>query len=80
MSLSQAKEIIDSFFKKESFSQEELKKIKRLAMKHQIKLGVYRKNFCKKCLSKIKGKITINKDFKTIECASCGYKNRYKLS
>ena len=41
----EAKAKIDSFFQKKEFGSEELRKIKRLAMKHRIKLGGYRKSF-----------------------------------
>ena len=79
LSKTQAREKIDSFFKKENFSQEEAKKIKRLAMKFNLKLGAYRKLFCKECLSKLKGKIRVTKTHKIVECASCSYKNKITL-
>ena len=76
----EAQEKIDNFFKKDDFTAEEVKKIKRLAMKFNIKLGLYKKTFCKKCLLKLKGKLSINKMFKTIECKNCRYKNRFKIT
>ena len=79
LSKSQAEEKISQFFQKESFTKEEMKKIKRLAMKFKIKLGNYRRNFCKKCLSKLKGKTRVSKIHKTIICKDCGYKNRFRL-
>ncbi len=79
LSKTQAQEKINNFFK-EDFTSDEMKKIKRLAMKYKIRLGNLRKNFCKKCLSKIKGEISINKGYKTIICSSCSYKNRYKIN
>jgi len=51
LSRTQAKEKIDSFFEKENFTAEEVKKIKRLAMKFKIRLGDNKKLFCKNCLS-----------------------------
>lgn len=72
-------EKIKIFFQKNKFSPEDIEKIKRLGMKYNIKLGVYRKLFCKKCLSKLKGKVKVNKSYKSVECANCGYKNRTKL-
>ena len=75
----EAKEKIDSFFKKKSFTAEEVRKIKRLAMKFNIKLGEKRKKFCKKCLNKLKGKTRITKSYKTTECEVCGYGNRVKI-
>ncbi len=76
----EAEEKINLFFKKEFFSSEEARKIKRLAMKYKIKLGGYRKKFCKSCLSQLKGKTRISKTHKTIICEKCSYKNRFKLS
>ncbi len=80
LSKTEAKERIDSFFKKSKFSSEDVKKMKRLGMKYNIKLGIYRKKFCKKCLSKLKGKTRITKSHKSIECEICGNLNRFKLS
>ena len=76
----QAEEKIEDFFKKYSFKSEDLKKIKRLAMKYKIKLKDKRKKFCKKCLSQLRGKIRISKTHKTIICQSCRYGNKFKLS
>ncbi len=76
----EAKQEIEDFFKTMSNkTAKDVKKIKRLAMKYNIKLGDLRKKFCKKCYSPLKGKIRINKGFKTIECLECGYKNRWKM-
>jgi RNase P subunit RPR2 len=63
-------------------SPEEVKKIKKLAMSHNIKLGDKRKLFCKKCLSPF-GKdssIRIKDGFLAIECGKCNSKNRWKLN
>ena len=76
----EAQEKIDNFFKKEDFTPEDIKKIKRLAMKFNIKLRLYKKTFCKKCLSRLEGKLRINKMYKTIECKNCRYKNRFKIA
>lgn len=75
-----AKDKIESFFKKSDFTKEEMRKIKRLAMKFKIRLKDKRKTFCKKCLSQLKGKTRISKGYKTIECSFCGYKNRFKMN
>lgn len=80
LSKTEAREKIETFFKKKDFTAEEMKKIKRLAMKFRIRLCPSRKLFCKKCLSKLKGKTRITKTHKMVECSSCGYKNRFKLS
>ena len=76
----QAEQKIHNFFQKLFFTSEEIKKIKRLAMKSNIKLKDYRKNFCKKCLAQLKGKIRVSKTHKTVECQDCGYKNKFKIS
>jgi len=79
----EAKAKIDSFFQKESFNSEELRKIRRLAMKYKIKLQSYRKLYCPKCLSKLKGKLSISKNkkgvYKTIICNNCKTKNTFRL-
>jgi len=79
LSKQEAQEKISRFFERESFTNEEMKKIKRLAMKFKIKLGFYRKKFCKKCLFQLKGRTRISKTHKTIICKNCGYKNRFKF-
>ncbi|MBS3065930.1 hypothetical protein J4229_02710 [Candidatus Pacearchaeota archaeon] len=76
----QAKEKIESFFMKADFTPEQLKKIKRLAMKFNIKLGAYRKSFCKRCLNPLSGKLSITKTHKTIECKHCGLRNKIRIS
>lgn len=80
LSKSQAQEKIYDFFKREKFTKEEAKKIKRLAMKFNIKLKDERKKFCKSCLSQLKGKTRISKTHKIIVCKFCNYKNKFKLS
>ena len=79
ISRQEAREKIEEFFKKKNFEAREVKKIKRLAMKHRISLKEKRKLFCKKCLSKLKGKTRINKTHKSIRCEKCGFLNRSKL-
>ncbi len=79
LSKSQVEQKIEKFFKKAEFTKEEVKKIRRLAMKFNIKLKDKRKNFCKKCLSQLRGKTRITKTHKTIECEKCGYKNKFKF-
>lgn len=79
ISKSEAQKKIQKFFKRKRFKPEEVKKIKRVAMSHNMKLTEERKKFCKKCLAPLKGKLRISKTHKTIECANCGYKNKHKL-
>ncbi len=75
----EAEQRIKNFFNRDKFSADDVRKIKRLAMKFNIKLGEYRKSFCGKCMSPLHGKLRINKGYKTVECASCGFKNRWKI-
>jgi RNase P subunit RPR2 len=80
ISKTEAKEKIEEFFKNiKDKNPKEVKKIKRLAMSHNIKLGEKRKKFCKKCYSAdLKTKSTKNKN-KTVECQNCGNRMRWKL-
>lgn len=75
----EAQEKIDDFFRSQSFTANEVKKIKRLAMKYNIKLGAFRRLFCKKCLSQLRGKIRITKTYKIIDCEKCGFRNKFRL-
>ncbi|MEK6800901.1 MAG: hypothetical protein AABY10_05810 [Nanoarchaeota archaeon] len=70
---------IKGFFEKDNFKAEEVRKIKRLSMKFNLKLGENRKKFCKKCLSKLEGKVRIKNGFKNVECKNCNFVNRYKI-
>lgn len=64
-------------------SQKEIKKAKNLAMSKNIKLGDFRKKFCKKCLTYFNQgnyQIRIKKGFKILKCKNCSHINRYKLN
>jgi len=64
-------------------SQNEIKKVKKLAMSKNIKLGNLRKKFCKECLTFFNSKnqeIKIKKPLKIIKCKSCNYVSKYKLN
>ena len=80
LSKSEAEKEIKEFFKNiQNKSPKEIKQIKRLAMKHNIKLGSLRKKFCKKCFSpklKIKG---IKNKIKTVECRNCRQISRWRV-
>jgi len=80
ISKTEAKKKIDEFFLRDDFSPKEIKKIKKLAMRHNIKLRNYRRKFCKKCLTKLKGKTRVSKTHKTIECEYCGYRNKFRIN
>lgn len=76
----EAEKEIEEFFKNiKDKTPKEIKKIKRLAMHHNIKLKDKREKFCKKCYSpNLKTKTTKNKT-KTVECQNCQHKMRWKL-
>lgn len=80
LSRKDTQEKINSFFERKDFAPEEMKKIKRLAMKFNIKLGNYRKSFCKKCLNPLKGKTRVTKFFRIVECGKCRQMNRHKIN
>jgi len=75
----EAQEKIDEFFRRREFSSEEIRKIKKLAMKFRIRLRENRKKFCKKCLSQLKGKTRVGKIYKSIVCEKCGERNKFKM-
>jgi len=58
----------------------EVKKIKKLAMRHNLKLGDLRKKFCKKCFAPYRNpRIRIKKGIKSIQCKNCGYVVRWRI-
>ena len=71
---------IEELFARGRFSSDEVRKIKRIAMKFNIKLGENKNKFCKKCLLRLKGKTRVTKNYKIVKCASCGFLNRFKLN
>ncbi len=69
---------IRKFFEKNSIEAKEVKKIKKLTMRHRIRLKDDRKRFCKKCYSDLRnGKIRINKKYKQVICKKCNTLNRW---
>jgi RNase P subunit RPR2 len=77
----EAKKEIDEFFSNiKNKTPKEIKKIKRLAMRHNIKLKKFKKMFCKKCYSVYrKPKVRIRNNVKSVSCENCGYVARWKL-
>jgi len=73
---------INHFF--ESISKKtpkEIKKIKKLAMHYKIRLGNYKRLFCKKCyFPHVNSSIRIKNEFINIECRECNYKSRFRIS
>lgn len=58
----------------------EIKKIKKLAMNHNIHLKEKRKLFCKKCFFPYKNsKIRIKNKIKSISCENCKNIARWKI-
>jgi len=78
MSRNEAREKIEEFFNQKDFKPEEVKKIKRLAMKHRIRLREERKKFCKRCLAQLRGKTRVAKVYKSVECEKCGFLNKFR--
>ncbi|OGJ20947.1 hypothetical protein A3K73_07340 [Candidatus Pacearchaeota archaeon RBG_13_36_9] len=76
----EAKERIEDFFKDiKDKSPEAVRKMKKIAMHYNIKLGEKRKKFCKKCYSvNLKVKSVKNK-VKTVKCSNCGSLMRWKI-
>jgi RNase P subunit RPR2 len=76
----QAENEIKEFFKNiGKKTSKEIRKIKRLAMHHNIKLGKLRRKFCKYCYSpKLRTK-SVKRGIKTIQCESCGRISRWKV-
>jgi len=74
------KEIAEFFEKAKEKSPKEVKKIKKIAMSHNIQLKKLKKKFCKKCLMPYKNsKIRIKNKIRSIICKNCGYVNRWKI-
>ena len=66
----------------ENLSSDNIKKIKKLAMSKNIKLGKLKQKFCKKCYSLFNSQnsqIRIKNKFKIIKCKKCNEISRYRL-
>ena len=81
LSKSEAQKQIEEFFNDiQNKNPKEVKKIKKIAMRHNIKLGEKRKLFCKKCFFPYKDvSIRIKKDVLSMNCGNCGYTARWKV-
>ncbi len=81
-SKTEAKNKVQKFFVDiKNKNPKEIKKIKRLAMQHNVSLKNSKKKFCKKCLAPYKNpKIRINNKMKSITCENCGSVSRWKLN
>ncbi len=61
---------------------EEIKKLKKLTMSKNIKLGKLKRKFCKKCYSLFNSKnseIRIKNGFKIIKCKHCKNVRKWKI-
>jgi len=81
ISKTEAQKQIEEFFSKiQEKTPKEVKKIKRLAMAYNLKIGEKRKMFCKKCLAPYNDfSIRIKKGRIITTCGNCGYKSRWKV-
>jgi RNase P subunit RPR2 len=82
LSKQEIKEKIQEIFSSNP-SPKEIKKIKKLAMSKNIKLGDFKKEFCNNCyilFNSNNSEIRIKKPYKIIKCKICGFIKRYKLS
>ncbi len=81
LSKTEAREQIEIFFSDiKNKDSKEVKKIKKLAMNHNIPLKELRKKFCRKCLSPYKNpRIKIVNGMKNTNCENCGYVARYRI-
>lgn len=80
MNKKQAEEKINDFFENiKTKKQEEVRKIKKLAMHYKIRLGEKRKSFCKYCFSPKLKMRKIRKNQKTLECENCKKLMRFKI-
>ncbi len=78
LSKKEAQEIVQEFFENQRIEPSRVKKIKTLAMNHRIRLGEYRKKFCKKCYVDLTlGTVRLNKKHKQVICGVCGTVNKW---
>jgi len=83
LSKTEVRKQIKDFFASEEIknkSPREIKKIKRIAMRYNVQLKEFRKEFCKKCLAPYKdARIKIKNKMKIMTCGNCGYVSRWRL-
>jgi predicted Zn finger-like uncharacterized protein len=59
-----------------------IKKLKKLAMSKNVKLGKFKRLFCKKCYSLFNSKnseIRIRDNFKMVKCKNCNKIHRWRI-
>ena len=74
----QVEKEIKKFFKSKHDSSQ-VKKIKKLGMRYQIKLGKLRKLFCKKCYSMNLRTLSVKRGIKRVGCGDCRFVARWKI-
>ena len=80
MSKTEIKKIIEEYFSRDKLLTEETKKIRKIAMKNRIRLGEYRKRFCKKCFSDLRNaKVRLTKTHKIVTCENCNSIFRFRI-
>ena len=74
-----AQVIVQEFFdNSQRIEPSQVKKMKTLAMTHRIRLGEYRKKFCKKCYVDLTlGTVRVNNGSKILTCGVCGTINKW---
>ena len=79
LSKKEAQEIVQEFFdNSQRIEPSQVKKMKTLAMAHRIRLGEYRKKFCKKCYVNLTlGTVRISKSSKQVICGVCRTINKW---
>ena len=82
ISKKEAQKQIEEFFENvKQKTAEGVKKIRTLAMAHNIKLGSKKKPFCDKCFKPyITPSIRINKGIVTMTCDKCGHICKWKMT
>jgi RNase P subunit RPR2 len=81
LSKKESEEEVKNFFKNiKNKNPKEVKKIVKIAMSHNIKLGQFKKTFCKKCLTPYRNpKIRIKGSIKSVRCENCEHISRWKI-
>ncbi len=77
----EAQEIVEEFFdNSQRMEPSKVKKMKSFAMTHRIRLGEYRKRFCKKCYVDLNlGTVRVGKKSKQVICGVCKTVNKWTL-
>lgn len=81
ISKTEAREKIETFFSKSTILPEEARKIKRLAMRFNLKLGKRRARFCQECFTSLATASTrVTKQTILKKCPRCGKRAKITIS